>query len=188
MVGRAHRPRQNEIDASIARAADVEMLYDRPYEGQAARSRRWSFTVEPVAASRRAGRRGRTHRPHRRGCGRTLKRLHKVMPPTDFADMVLEHLKSAGVHQSERRDTIRFTALNPLAGRICRRRGRFMEGETEATRGDLHRAGIGTLTRVDPPPPPARALDARFDVLIACAFAFDAHASKQTKLGRCCRS
>jgi superfamily I DNA/RNA helicase len=34
------------------------------------------------------------------------RRLHKVTPPTDFAAMVLEHLRSAGVHQTEKRDAL----------------------------------------------------------------------------------
>jgi adenine-specific DNA-methyltransferase len=38
------------------------------------------------------------------------RRAKEAAPPTDFATMVLEHLRSAGVHQSEKRDTIRFTA------------------------------------------------------------------------------
>ncbi len=175
--------RQNEIDASIARAADVEMLYDRPYEDKSKVRVAGPFTVESLS-------------PHRvvpadeeelidliDADAGARKRLHKVMPPTDFADMVLEHLKSAGVHQSEKRDTIRFTALNPWPGEYVGAEGRFMEGETERRAAIFIGPEFGTLTRVDLAAAAREALDARFDVLIACAFAFDAHASEVTKLG-----
>ncbi len=111
------------------------------------------------------------------------RRLHKVMPPTDFAAMVLEHLRSAGVHQAEKRDTIRFTALNPRPGEYVGAEGRFMEGETERRAAIFIGPEFGTLSRVDLVAAAREAMDARFDALIACAFAFDAHASEVSKLG-----
>ena len=43
---------------------------------------------------------------------------------------------------------------------------------------------FGTVTRMTSPPPRLEAAEADFDVLIACAFSFDAHASDLGKLGR----
>lgn len=43
----------------------------------------------------------------------TRRRLHVAMPRTDFAEIVLENLRSAGVHQSEKRDKISFNGLTP---------------------------------------------------------------------------
>ena len=71
--------RQKEIDASIAKAADVELLYDRPYEDKTQGARRRPVHGrEPVAASRRPGRRRGADRPHRRRRGRapTLAQDH----------------------------------------------------------------------------------------------------------------
>jgi adenine-specific DNA-methyltransferase len=175
--------RQKEIDASIAKAADVELLYDRPYEDNSRVRVAGPFTVESLS-------------PHRvvpadeeelidlidAGEG-ARRRLHKVMPPTDFAAMVLEHLRSAGVHQSEKRDTIRFTALNPWPGEYVGAEGRFMEGEVERRAAIFIGPEFGTLSRVDLVAAAREAMDARFDALIACAFAFDAHASEVSKLG-----
>jgi adenine-specific DNA-methyltransferase len=179
----ARLARQKAMDASIARAADVEMLYDRPYEDKSKVRVAGPFTVESLS-------------PHRvvpadeeelidliEADEGARRRLHKIMPPTDFAEMVLEHLKSAGVHQSEKRDTIRFTALNPWPGVYVGAEGRFMEGEIERRAAIFIGPEFGTLTRVDLAAAAREALDARFDVLIACAFAFDAHASEVTKLG-----
>ena len=175
--------RQKEIDASIAKAADVELLYDRPYEDKSRVRVAGPFTVESLS-------------PHRvvpsdeeelidlieAGEG-ARRRLHKVMPPTDFAAMVLENLRSAGVHQSEKRDTIRFTALNPWPGEYVGAEGRFMEGETERRAAIFIGPEFGTLSRVDLVAAAREAMDARFDALIACAFAFDAHAAEVSKLG-----
>ena len=109
--------------------------------------------------------------------------MHKILPPTDFAEMVLEHLRTAGVHQAEKRDTIHFTALNPWPGEYVGAEGRFMEGETERRAAIFIGPEFGTLSRVDLVAAAREATDARFDALIACAFAFDAHASEVSKLG-----
>lgn len=111
------------------------------------------------------------------------RRLHKAMPPTDFAEMTLEHLRTAGVHQSEKRDSIRFTALSPWPGEYVAAEGRFMEGETERRAAIFIGPEFGSVSRVDLAAAAREAVEARFDALIACAFAFDAHASEVTKLG-----
>ena len=175
--------RQKEIDASIGKAADVELLYDRLHEEKTKVRVAGPFTVESLS-------------PHRvvpadeeelidlidAGVG-ARRRLHKVLPPTDFAEMVLEHLRTAGVHQVEKRDTIRFLALNPWPGEYVGAEGRFMEGETERRAAIFIGPEFGTLSRVDLVAAAREAMDARFDALIGCAFAFDAHASEVSKLG-----
>jgi adenine-specific DNA-methyltransferase len=175
--------RQQEIDASIAKAADVELLYDRPYDDKFRVRVAGPFTVESLS-------------PHRvvpadeeelidlldadEGKRRRQKQNN---PPTDFATMVLEHLRSAGVHQSEKRDTIRFTSLTGWPGEYIGAEGRFMEGETERRAAIFIGPEFGTLGRIDLVAAAREATDARFDALIACAFNFDAHASELSKLG-----
>jgi adenine-specific DNA-methyltransferase len=178
--------RQKKIDASIAKAADVEFLYDRPYEDKTRVRVAGPFTVESLS-------------PHRvvpadedeadgvmAGIGKR-GRSKFVTPPTDFAEMVLEHLRTAGVHQAEKRDTIQFTSLNGWPGEYICAEGRFMEKNGKANHE--RRAAIflgpefGTLSRVDLTAAAREATEARFDVLIACSFNFDAHASELTRLG-----
>src|SRR5204862_44131 len=55
--------------------------------------------------------------------------------------------------------------------------------ETERRAGILIGPEFGTLSRVDLTAAAREANDARFDVLIACAFNFDAHSSELSKLG-----
>ena len=174
--------RQKEIDASIARRADVEMLYDRPYEDRAKVRVAGPFTVESLS-------------PHRVvppdeeelidliEPSTKTRRLQRAIPPQDFAALVLENLRVSGVQQGEKRDRIAFTSLTPWPGEYVAAQGLFLEGETERKAAILIGPEFGTLTRVDLAAAAREAMDARFDALIACAFAFDAHASDMTKLG-----
>lgn len=175
--------RQRQIDAAIAKAADVEMLYDRPYEDKSRVRVAGPFTVESLS-------------PHRvvpadeeelidivHAAEGRRRRSKLARPPTDFADMILEHLRTAGVHQAEKRDTIMFTSLTGWPGEYIGAEGRFMEGETERRAAIFIGPEFGTLSRVDLTAAAREGTDARFDVLIACAFNFDAHASELTRLG-----
>lgn len=186
--------RQREIDGSIAQQADVELLYDRPYEDSSKVRVSGPFTVESLS-------------PHRVVPADEAelieeidaaegKRARAPAPLNDFAAMVLENLKSAGVHQAAKDDRIAFTSLEGWPGGYIAAQGHFMEGEQEAgSAGGAtgtqreKRAGIfigpefGTVTRADLTAAAREALDARFDALIACGFNFDAHTSDLTKLG-----
>jgi adenine-specific DNA-methyltransferase len=173
--------RQKEIDKSIARKADVELLYDRPYEDTSKVRVSGPFTVESLS-------------PHRvvpadeeelidlidaaEG-----KRERKDAPLNDFTSMVLENLKSAGVHQAAKDDRITFTSLEGWPGGYIAAEGHFMEGETEKRAAIFIGPEFGTVTRADLTAAAREALDARFDALIACGFNFDAHTSELTKLG-----
>ena len=97
--------------------------------------------------------------------------------------MVLENLKSAGVHQAAKDDRITFTALEGWPGGYIAAEGHFMEGETEKRAAIFIGPEFGTVTRADLTAAAREALDARFDALIACGFNFDAHTSELTKIG-----
>ena len=58
-----------------------------------------------------------------------------------------------------------------------------MEGEAQRRAGIFIGPEFGTVSRVDLVAAAREATEARFDVLIACAFNYDAHASELTKLG-----
>ena len=46
--------------------------------------------------------------------------------------MVLDNLRTAGVHQTQKADSIRFTSLQPWPGDYIGAEGRFLEGETRS--------------------------------------------------------
>jgi adenine-specific DNA-methyltransferase len=106
----------------------------------------------------------------------------------DFARMILENLKTAGVQQAHKEDKIVFTSLTPWPGDLVCAEGRYLK-DGEAS-GVEKRAAIfigpelGTVSRPDLVAAAREAGDAGFDVLIACAFNYDAHSSEFKKLGR----
>lgn len=172
---------QQEIDKSIAQKADVELLYDRPYEDTSKVRVSGPFTVESLS-------------PHRVIPADEVelieeidaeegKRRRKDASLNDFAQMVMENLKSAGVHQAAKDDRIMFTSLEGWPGSFIGVEGRFMEGETEKRAAIFIGPEFGTVTRADLTAAAREALDARFDALIACGFNFDAHTSELIKLG-----
>ena len=174
--------RQKEIDASIAAKADFEYLYDKPYEDRSIVRVAGPFTVESLA-------------PHRTlGVGESDELIDQIAETNsrydeielDFVAMILEHLKTAGVQQTHREDRISFASLSPWPGELICAEGRYVQGEADAER----RAGIfigpefGTVSRPDLVAGAREAADADFDVLITCAFSYEAHASEFSKLGR----
>ena len=175
--------RQKEIDASIAAKADFEYLYDKPYEDRGIVRVAGPFTVESLA-------------PHRTlGVDESDELIDRLAESKtgydgqqDFGTMILEHLKTSGVQQAHREDRISFTALTPWPGHFICAEGRYIEGDADT--GTERRAGIfigpefGTVTRPDLVAAAREAADADYDVLIACAFSYEAHASEFRKLGR----
>ena len=175
--------RQKEIDASIAARADFEYLYDRPYEDRGIVRVAGPFTVESLAPHRTLG-----VDENDELIDHLAERKAVYGEQQDFASMILEHLRISGVQQAHREDRISFTALTPWPGDLICAGGHYVEGDAET--GTERRAGIfigpefGTVARPDLVAAAREAADADFDVLIACAFSYEAHASEFTKLGR----
>lgn len=178
--------RQKEIDASIARAADVELLYDRPYEDKTKVRVAGPFTVESLSPHRVVAAREDTIGAELAASGAITTRASTPsnMPEGDFGEMVLSHLRTAGVHQQEKRDTIHFSAITPWPGNYIAAEGRYADGGAiEKRAAILIGPEYGTLTRSQITAAAREASDARFDVLIACAFNFDAQATDLNRLG-----
>ena len=175
--------RQKEIDASIADKADYEYLYDKPYEDNKKVRVAGPFTVESLS-------------PHRLlGVDENDELIDNVAESKlgygekqDFAEMILEHLKTSGVQQANKDDRIAFSAIKPWPGDLVCAEGTYVEGDADS--GAEKRAGIligpefGTVSRPDLVKAAREAADADFDVLVACAFNYEAHASEFNKLGR----
>jgi adenine-specific DNA-methyltransferase len=175
--------RQGEIDASIAAKAEFECLYDKPYADTKKVRVAGPFTVESLS-------------PHRvlgvDADGELIDELRERGPgygvAQSFPDMILENLRSAGVQQAHKDDRIAFTSLTPWPGDLVSGEGRYVEGDDGT--GVEKRAGIfigpefGTVTRLDLIDAAREAADGGFDVLIACAFNFEAHATEFARLGR----
>ena len=177
--------RQKEIDASIAANADFEYLFDRPYTDNRKVRVTGPFTVESLS-------------PHRimtsdddedREITETGSGHHYDgdVPERDFARLMMDNLRTSGVQQAQKSGKIDFHAITGWPGEYICAEGVFTEGN-----GDdavERRAGIfigpefGTVTRANLTGAAREAAEAGFDLLIACAFSYDAHATDIDKLG-----
>jgi adenine-specific DNA-methyltransferase len=101
-----------------------------------------------------------------------------------FPQMILENLKTAGVQQAHKEGKIGFTALTLWPGEYVCADGRYMEGDTEKRAAIFIGPEFGTVQRQDLVLAAREAGDADFDVLIACAFNYEAHTTEFNKLGR----
>jgi adenine-specific DNA-methyltransferase len=178
-----HTARERKFDESISKNADVEFLYDRPYEDRSRVRVAGPFTVESLSPHRVVPADEEELIDTLEAAKGKRRRSRLVTPPTDFAEIVFENLRRAGVHQSVKKDAIKFTSLQGWPGDYIGAEGHFMEGKTERRAAIFLGPEFGTVSRIDLVAAAREATEARFDVLIACAFNFDAHASELTKLG-----
>jgi adenine-specific DNA-methyltransferase len=171
--------RQQEIDKSITAKAEFEYLYDKPYDDKKKVRVAGPFTVESLS-------------PHRvLGVDENDELIDGLKDDgseygakKSFPEMILENLKIAGVQQAHKEDRIAFTALTPWPGDLVCAEGRYMEGETEKRAAVFIGPEFGTVQRADLVAAAREAGDAAFDVLIACAFNYEAHTTEFNRLGR----
>lgn len=172
--------RQKEVDASIAARAEFEYLYDKPYENRKAVRVAGPFTVESLS-------------PHRvLGVDEddelidTLRQQEaKYAVKQSFPQMILDNLKTAGVQQAHKADRISFISLVAWPGDMVCAEGRYLEAEGVEKRAAIFIGPeFGTVQRADLVEAAREAADAGFDVLIACAFNFEAHTTEFSKLGK----
>jgi len=179
---KARIARQNEIDASIAAKADSEYLYDKPYEDRSKVRVAGPFTVESLSPHRvmDVDENDELIDPQQAGA-------EPVADGDGFVEMILENLKTAGVQQAHKEDKIDFSSIKGWPGTYICAEGMYSDGKGDS---ETRRAGIfigpefGTVSRQDLVLAAREAGDAGFDVLIACAFNYDAHSSEFDKLGR----
>ncbi len=172
--------RQREIDASIAAKADFEFLYDKPYEDKKTVRVAGPFTVESLS-------------PHRvLGLDENDELIDNVAETgkaygKDYVGTILDTLRSAGVQQAHKQDKIDFFSLQEWPGGYVCAEGRYTEGNKE--NGKTKRAAIfigpefGTVTRVDLVTAAREAAEGGFDLLISCAFSYEAHTTDFNNLG-----
>jgi adenine-specific DNA-methyltransferase len=100
--------------------------------------------------------------------------------------MILENLNTAGVQQAHKEDKISFSSIVPWPGYFVCAEGKYFEGTGKAGRRAAIFIGpeFGTVSRPDLVAAAREAGDAGFDVLITCAFNYDAHSAEFNKLGR----
>jgi adenine-specific DNA-methyltransferase len=167
------RQRQQEIDASIARRADTELLYDQPYEDNKRIRVTGPFTVESLS-------------PHR------VLSTDQEQPKSEqvgqdqstgggFEILIIDNLRVAGVENTKKGERLKFTRLEHYAGTWLQASGEYQEKDgtiksVTVCIGPEH----GTVS-------PDLIKDAAkeavqgvgFDLLVVLGFAFDPHVSEE---------
>lgn len=178
-----YRERQRQIDASIARHADTETLYDQPYEDNKRVRVCGPFSVESLS-------------PHRvlaaDDDGDVVVSGREAAQHQDFAAMILDNLKKAGVQNTRKGERLTFDRLDPYAGTWLHAAGEY----TESGQSVGQSSGLPYLRRVavsigpehgtvGPQQVKEAAKEAvqgvGFDLLVICGFAFDPHVSEEVK-------
>jgi len=171
---------QKRIDASISAKADFEYLYDKPYEDNKKVRVSGPFTVESLS-------------PHRVLAVNEDEELFETTGLSDtdarnaqdFVQVILDTLKISGVQQAHKEDKIAFSSLTPWPGDFICADGRYTDADgTEKRAAIFIGPEFGTVSRLNLVSAAKESGDAGFDVLIACAFNYDAHSSDFNKLGR----
>ena len=164
-----------QIDAAIARHADTETLYDQPYENNKRVRVCGPFSVESLS-------------PHR-----VLSTADEDQDGTvseqegrkqqDFATMILENLKKAGVQNTRKSERLSFGRLDPYAGTWLHAAGEYTDAIGKTRRvavsiGPEH----GTVSPRQVKEAAKEAVQGvGFDMLVLCGFAFDPHVAEEVK-------
>lgn len=166
---------REEIDAAIARHAETETLFDRPYEDRKIVRVSGPFTVESLS-------------PHR--VLRTGPEDEAAEPPPSspdsgqFVTSILENLRRAGVQNTKREERLRLSRLDPYPGVYVQATGEYAENSHSKTVAVAIGPEFGT---VGPELIREAAKEAVkiADLLVVCGFAFDPLAGEEAStLGR----
>jgi adenine-specific DNA-methyltransferase len=166
---------REEIDATIARHAESETLFDRPYEDRKIVRVSGPFTVESLS-------------PHRVIVdGPEDAAAAESVPSVDagaFVTSILDNLRRAGVQNTKRDERLEFARLDPYPGVWVQGVGEYGENGSTKTVAIAIGPEFGTVG-------PELIRDAAkeavkiADLLVVCGFAFDPLAGEEAStLGR----
>ena len=166
---------QKDIDPVIARHSEQETLYDQPYEDNKRVRVCGPFSVESLS-------------PHRVICATNEDQISSVaqqgaQKQQNFASMILDNLKKAGVQNTRKKERLNFDRLDPYPGSLLHAAGEY----TDAS-GKIRRVAVSIGPEhgtVGPQQVKEAAKEAvqgvGFDSLIVCGFAFDPHVAEEAK-------
>ena len=178
--------RQKEIDASIARNAETEYLYDRPYENKKKARVAGPFTMESMSPVQTLV---AVERPD--GTTDAMRVAeHTEGEGEGFVSRMLKLLRGAGVRQSHKADRLTFAEVVPWAGRNIQAEAWTQEAEGERRKRVAIAIGpeFGTVTRNNLIAFAREVKEAGcFDLAVVCAFGFEAHATEEVGALAGCR-
>lgn len=167
---------REEIDKAILKHADTELLFDQPYEDSKKVRVTGPFTVESLA-------------PHRVIASADENHDGQVTPQeqtkaVDFATMILENLKKAGVQNTRKGEKLKFETLEPYAGLYLHAKGSYTDAEgnnkTVAVSIGPEFGTVGPDWIKEAAKEAVKGIG--FDLLIVCGFSFDGYATEEARV------
>jgi len=162
----------DQINVAIGRHSERETLYDHPLEDKKRVRVTGPFTVESLSP----------HRVLETDSDRPSTERSAERESGDFALMILDNLKKAGVQNTKKNERLNFDTLDVHAGVWVHAIGTYTEG------GKTKRAAISIGPEhgtVGPQQVKEAAKEAvqgvGYDLLVICGFAFDPHVSEEVK-------
>lgn len=166
---------REQIDAAIARHAETETLYDLPYEDNKRIRVTGPFTMESLS-------------PHRVLVADEELPVSRAVAQKEpsagqFATMILENLKKAGVQNTVKKERLKFDRLEPYAGHWLHAGGEYTESDGKTRRvaiciGPEH-GTVGPQLVKEAAKEAVQGVG--FNLLVVCGFAFDPHVSEEAK-------
>jgi adenine-specific DNA-methyltransferase len=165
---------RQEIDRAIARHAEQETLYDQPYEDGKRIRVTGPFTVESLS-------------PHRvLAADENLDGSvseQEAKRQQDFATMILENLRKAGVQNTKKNERLKFETLDSYAGEWIHAVGTYTDADGKTKRAAIsigpEHGTVGPLQVKEAAKEAVQGVG--FDMLIVGGFAFDPHVSEEAK-------
>jgi adenine-specific DNA-methyltransferase len=164
-----------QIDAAIRRHAETETLHDQPYEDQNRIRVSGPFTVESLSPDRIVS------TDEERPASELVGQKHPGR--ADFATMILDNLRKAGVQNTFKNERLKFDRLECHAGAWIHATGDYTNGDGKPLRIAVTIGPeYGTVTPQQVKEAAKEAVSGiGFDILIVCGFAFDPHVSEEAK-------
>jgi adenine-specific DNA-methyltransferase len=166
---------REEVDAAIARHAETELLYDRPYEDNKRIRVTGPFTVESLSPHRVLS--TDEERPASEVEGQ------RSSPTAQFETMIVENLRKAGVQNTKKGERLVFETLDFHAGTWVNAAGTYADSS-----GKMRRVAVsigpehGTVGPLQVKEAAKEAVQGvGYDTLVVCGFAFDPHVSEEVK-------
>lgn len=165
---------REEIDSAIARNAEIEVLYDQPYEDKKRIRVAGPFTIESLSPHRIID--AEDEAPTSETVGR------KTDSNGQFATLIIENLKKAGVQNTKVKERLKFDHLESYAGIWIQASGEYTENSKSKRVAITIGPEYGTVGSDLVKEAAKEAVQGvGFDLLIVCGFAFDPHVSEEVK-------
>ena len=166
---------RDEINAAIARHAENELLYDKPYMDNKRIRVTGPFTVESLSPHRVLS--TDEERPASEVEGQ------RSSPPAQFETMIVENLRKAGVQNTKQGERLVFQSLDIHAGTWVNAAGTYVDSSGKVRRvavsiGPEH-GTVGPMQIKEAAKEAVQGVG--YDTLVVCGFAFDPHVSEEVK-------